>query len=122
MEALLDLREGLGTHLADKRESSKRQDRPICDELRVPLEVLWQGNGRHIREMSAAAGWRPRRRKRTAAITSTGGHRDIQSHSTVCRKACRNRWPIQLPGLTKRTRVLGEQPPLTPVAGGGGNF
>src|SRR6516165_7373467 len=71
MEALLDLREGLGTHLADKRERSKRKDRPICDEIRVPSEVLWQGNGRHIREMATAASWHPRRRKRTAAITST---------------------------------------------------
>ena len=71
MEALLDLREGLGTHLADKRERSKRKDRPICDEIRVPSEVLWQGNGRHIREMAAATSWHPRRRKRTAAITST---------------------------------------------------
>ena len=54
MEALLDLREGLGTHLAGKRERSKRKDRPICDEIRVPSEVLWQGNGCHIREMAAA--------------------------------------------------------------------
>src|SRR5262249_45274731 len=53
MEALLDLREGLGTHLADKRERSKRKDRPICDEIRVASEVLWQGNGCHIREMAA---------------------------------------------------------------------
>jgi hypothetical protein len=51
---MLDLREGLGTHLADKRERSKRKDRPICDEIRAPSEVLWQGNGRHIREMAAA--------------------------------------------------------------------
>src|SRR5215475_4037267 len=63
MEALLDLREGLGTHLADKRERSKRKDRPICDEIRAPSEILWQGNGRHIREMAAAASWHPRRRK-----------------------------------------------------------
>jgi len=54
MEALLDLREGLGTHLADKRERSKRKDCPICDKIWVPSEVLWEGVGYHIREMAAA--------------------------------------------------------------------
>src|SRR5262249_28576328 len=78
MEALLDLREGLGTHLADKRERSKRKDRPICDEIRVPSEVLWQGNGGHSREMAAAASWHPRRRKRTAAIISTPQSRGLR--------------------------------------------
>ena len=85
MEALLDLREGLGTHLADKRERSKRKDRPICDEIRVPSEVLWQGNGRHIREIAAAASWHPRGRKRTAAITSTAPRAFYEKRKT-------NRW------------------------------
>src|SRR5215475_14330531 len=52
-------------------EEDQKKDRPICDEIRVPSEVLRQGNGCHIRQMAAAASWHPRRRKRTAAITST---------------------------------------------------
>src|SRR5262245_11053232 len=97
MEALLDLREGLGTHLADRRERSKRKDRPICDETRVPSEVLWQGNGRDIREMAKAASWHPRRRKRMAAITSVIHEVGIQdlliqaAHNLDCRCPSRRR-------------------------------
>ena len=71
MEALPDSRQRVGTDLADKRGRSRREDRSICEEIRIPSAVLWKGNGRDIRQMAAAASWHPTRRKRTAAIAAT---------------------------------------------------
>ena len=55
MEALSDSRQGLGTHLADKRERPGKEDRRICEEIRIPSEVLSKGTGRDVRQMAVAA-------------------------------------------------------------------
>ena len=39
---------GLGTHLADKRGRSGREDRSICGEIRIPSEALSKGNLRYL--------------------------------------------------------------------------
>jgi len=49
MEALHDLRKGFGTHLAERRERPGKKDRGICEEIRIPPEVLSKGNVRHLR-------------------------------------------------------------------------
>jgi hypothetical protein len=56
MEALRYLRQGLGTHLAIERGKPRGENRPICEEIRIPFEILQKGNVRHLRQM-AAAGW-----------------------------------------------------------------
>src|SRR5262249_39614754 len=41
--------------LADRRGRSRRKDRSICQEIRIPSAVLSTGIVRHLRQMAAAA-------------------------------------------------------------------
>src|SRR5262249_24655543 len=51
------------------------------------FHLRFYGKGmRHIRQMAAAASWHPRRRKRTAAITSTG---PLHSMKKLCDEGTR---------------------------------
>jgi hypothetical protein len=54
VDALRYLRERLGTHLAIERERPRGKNRPFCEEIWIPSEVLQQGNVRHLRQMAAA--------------------------------------------------------------------
>jgi hypothetical protein len=54
VEALRDLRGGLGTPLAIERERSEGKDCAICNEIWVSSEVLSQGTVRHLRQMASA--------------------------------------------------------------------
>jgi hypothetical protein len=54
VEALPDLRAGLGTPLATEREGSGGKDCAICKEIWIPSEVLSQRNVRHFRQMAPA--------------------------------------------------------------------
>jgi hypothetical protein len=54
VEALPDLRAGLGTPLATERERSGGKNCAICKEIWIPSEVLSQRNVRHFRQMAPA--------------------------------------------------------------------
>jgi hypothetical protein len=56
VEALRYLRDGLGTHPAIEREKPRGKNRPICQEIWIPFEILQKGNVRYLRQM-ATAGW-----------------------------------------------------------------
>src|SRR6516165_11752050 len=58
MEALHDLRRGIGTDLADRSGRSRTKDRPICEGTRIPSEVLSEGYVRHLRQMATGGAQR----------------------------------------------------------------